>query len=99
MEFSRQEYWGGSPFPPPEDLPDPGTEPTSSALASGSFTTEPTGKPRVLGRYPLNHVRNLKILMMRSHFSLKNPTDYKSGRKGSFGKRLAMKRSEFKVQI
>ena len=24
MEFSRQEYWGGLPFPPPGDLPDPG---------------------------------------------------------------------------
>ena len=24
MEFSRQEYWGGLPLPPPGDLPDPG---------------------------------------------------------------------------
>ena len=23
MGFSRQEYWGGLQFPPPEDLPDP----------------------------------------------------------------------------
>ena len=29
MEFSRQEYWSGLPFPPPGDLPDPGTEPES----------------------------------------------------------------------
>ena len=26
-EFSRQEYWSGLPFPPPEDLPDPGIKP------------------------------------------------------------------------
>ena len=26
MEFSRQEYWSGLPFPPPGDLPDPGIE-------------------------------------------------------------------------
>ena len=26
---SRQQYWGGLPCPPPGDLPDPGTEPTS----------------------------------------------------------------------
>ena len=26
MEFSRQEYWSELPFPPPEDLPDPGIE-------------------------------------------------------------------------
>ena len=24
MEFSRQDYWSGLPFPPPEDLPNPG---------------------------------------------------------------------------
>ena len=27
MEFSRQEYWSGLPFPSPGDLPDPGVEP------------------------------------------------------------------------
>ena len=27
MEFSRQEYWSGLPWPPPGDLPDPGIEP------------------------------------------------------------------------
>ena len=26
MEFSRQEYWNGLPFPFPGDLPDPGIE-------------------------------------------------------------------------
>ena len=48
MEFSRQEYWSGLPFPTPGDLPDPGIEPTSpvsSALAGGFFTTVPPGKP------------------------------------------------------
>ena len=29
MEFSRQEYWSGLPFPSPGDLPDPGSEPVS----------------------------------------------------------------------
>ena len=29
MEFFRQEYWSGLPFPPPGDLPDPGVKPTS----------------------------------------------------------------------
>ena len=32
MGFSRQEYWYGLPFPSPEDLPNPGTEPGSPAL-------------------------------------------------------------------
>ena len=45
MGFPRQEYWSGLPFPPPEDLLDPGIEPTSPALASVFFTTEPSGNP------------------------------------------------------
>ena len=32
MEFSRQEYWSGQPFPSPGDLPDPGIETKSPAL-------------------------------------------------------------------
>ena len=32
MQFSRQEYWSGLPFPSPGDLPDPGIEPGSPAL-------------------------------------------------------------------
>ena len=44
MGFSRQEYWSRLPFPPPGDLPDPGIEPVSPALAGGFFTTEPPGK-------------------------------------------------------
>ena len=50
MGFFRQEHWSGLPFPPPGDLPDPGIElasPTSSALASGFFTTEPPGKAHI----------------------------------------------------
>ena len=48
MEFSRQEYGSGLPFPPPGNLPDIGTEPaspSSPALAGRFFTTEPLGKP------------------------------------------------------
>jgi len=32
------------PFPPPGDLPNPGIEPTSPALAGRFFATEPPGK-------------------------------------------------------
>ena len=45
MGLSRQEYWSGLPFPPPRDLPDPGIDPASAALAGGFFTTKPPGKP------------------------------------------------------
>ena len=46
MEFSRQEHWGGLPFPTPGDLPGPGIEPTTPALAGGFFTTVPPGRPQ-----------------------------------------------------
>ena len=36
MGFSRQEYWGGLPFPPLGDLPNPGIEPGSLALQTDS---------------------------------------------------------------
>ena len=51
MEFSRQEYWSGLPFPTLEDLPHPGIDPTSlkpRGLAGGFFTTVSLGKPTLL---------------------------------------------------
>ena len=48
MEFPRQEYWSGSPFPTPWGLPDPGFELTSlasDALAGRFFTSVPPGMP------------------------------------------------------
>ena len=45
MEFSRQEYWSGLPFPSSGHLPDSGIEPTSSvspALSGRFFTTSAT---------------------------------------------------------
>ena len=44
MGFSRQEYWGGLPFPSPGDLPDPGIEPESPALKADALLSEPPGK-------------------------------------------------------
>ena len=51
MGFPKQEYWSGLIFPPPRDLPDPGTEltsPMSSALAGRFLITEPLRKLRSL---------------------------------------------------
>ena len=48
MEFSRQEYWSGLPFPTPGDLPNPGKEPMSSVsptLSGRFYTTAPPRKP------------------------------------------------------
>ena len=43
MEFSRQEYWSGLPFPSPGDLPNPWIEPWSSALQADALPSEPPG--------------------------------------------------------
>ena len=46
--FSRQDYWGGLPCPPPGDLPNPEIRPRDqthvSGIAGRLFTTEPLGK-------------------------------------------------------
>ena len=44
MEFSRQEYWSGLPFPSPQDLPDPGIKPESPTLRAVALPFEPPGK-------------------------------------------------------
>ena len=42
MEFSRQEYCNGLPFPSPGNLPTRGIEPSSPALAGEFFTINTT---------------------------------------------------------
>ena len=49
MGFSRQKYWNGLPCSPPGDLPNPWTEPRSSALQADSLPVEPPGKPKRSG--------------------------------------------------
>ena len=44
MEFSRQEYWNGLPFPSPGDLPEPGIEPGSPALQTDTVSPETPAK-------------------------------------------------------
>ena len=43
MEFTRQEYWSGLPFPSPGNLSDPRIEPGSPALQVDSLLTKPLG--------------------------------------------------------
>ena len=57
MEFSRQEYWSGLPFPSPRDLPSAGIKPGSPALQTGALPSEPPGKPKFYKYYTV-HVRD-----------------------------------------
>ena len=45
MEFSRQEYWCGLPFPSLGDSPNPGIEPRTPELQADALLFEPQGSP------------------------------------------------------
>ena len=62
LGFSRQEYWAGLPFPSPGDLPHPGIEPVSPALAGIFFTTQPPGKPWEVCRQPYYEVCEVEVI-------------------------------------
>ena len=47
MEFPKQEYWTGQPFPAPGDLPNLRIEPRSPALHVDSLLSEPAAKPHL----------------------------------------------------
>ena len=66
MEFSRQEYWSGLPFPSPGDFPDPGIEPKFPALQADSLPTEPPGKPLTLGRSTSNFRFTLLLSLVQN---------------------------------
>ena len=65
MRFSRQEYWGGLPFPSSGDLPDPGTRPRDqthvSHVAGRFFTTWTT-------REALNSNTNYMIIFRECYY-------------------------------
>ena len=56
IEFSRQEYWSGLPFPSAEDLPNSGMESQSPVLAEGLLTTESPGKPWNYIHFTIYHI-------------------------------------------
>ena len=66
MEFSRQEYWSGLPFPSPGDFPDPGIEPKFPTLQADSLPTEPPGKPLTLGRSTSNFRFTLLLSLVQN---------------------------------
>ena len=68
MGFSRQEYWSGLPFPPPEDLLNPGIEPVSlisSALAGGFLTPRATWEALAL----VEALRKMLVTQRDAHVS------------------------------
>ena len=64
LEFSRQEYWSGLPFPPPADLPDPGN---------------PHLLPWQVDSLPLSHWGTVHLITEKMSYSL-CPLVKKSGK-------------------
>ena len=65
MEFSRQEYWSGLPFPSPGDLPNPVIEPRSPALQADSLLTELPGNSLIFKFVLINFKLNLKQFKLK----------------------------------
>ena len=65
MEFSRQEYWSGLPFPSPGDLSDPGLEPGSSTLKADYLLSEPLGNSSLTTNSGLGQWDNSKWITHR----------------------------------
>jgi len=55
MEFFRQEFWSGLPFPSPGELPNPGIGSASPALADRFLTSVLPGKPLTVSSYNKIH--------------------------------------------
>ena len=75
-----QEYRSGLPFPPPGDLPDPGVEPGTSALAGVFLTAGPPGKP-VTWEAPVKDnmvLGKLNIYMQKDEIGLLSYTTHKN---------------------
>ena len=61
MEFSRQEYWSGLPFPSPGDLPGPRIKPRSPALQADTLPSETPVKPTEIHRPPKTVYKHLCV--------------------------------------
>ena len=74
VEFSRQEYRSGLPFPASGDLPNPGIKPVSLGspeLAGGFFTTVPPGNPHMC-KVLLEHSQPIYLCIVITDFTLQS---------------------------
>ena len=88
MEFSKQEYWSGQPFPSPGHLPDPGIEPRPSALQADSLLSEPPGssfKPLYVDnsnpgfQSPSSLIIEMAILFLLMELEIKSARGFPAG--------------------
>ena len=79
MEFSRQEYWRGQPFPSPGDFPDPGIELWSPVLQAISLPPELPGKPLFLLRKMFGPIKYYsELVKVKENIMTRNTMDSSS---------------------
>ena len=64
MEFPKQEYWSGLPFPSPGDFPDPGIEPGFPAMQK----TQDAGPIPWAGKIPWSRIRQPTPVLLPGKF-------------------------------
>ena len=67
MEFSRQEYWSGLPWPSPGDLSNPEIKPGTPSLQADSLLSEPPGKPLIISGYYDQPILSHLIITMNQY--------------------------------
>ena len=70
MEFSRQEYWSGLPFPTPEDRPNQGIKnavPVSPAMAGKFFTSGTTWEAHIFPYIAVFSMQIFTILIVKPY--------------------------------
>ena len=77
MEFSRQEYWSGLPFPSPEDLPDLGIKPRSPALQADTLPSEPSLKTKMFSEFRGLLQRSEEVVTIKSEIISKKQSYFK----------------------
>ena len=95
MEFSRQEHWGGLPFPSPGHLPDSGIKPESLELQADS------SPGKTIDQYSSSHVdqysrksRLMKTLIHQKGPSTHSPPTQQVCSKSPLGSTMLMERGE-----
>ena len=73
MGFPRQEYWSGLPFPSAGDLPDPGIELRSPALADDSLPLSHQGSSNFVHTLVLLPRLDCKSLCLCIYHSIVTP--------------------------
>ena len=71
MEFPKQEYWNGLPFPSPGHLLNPGIKPGSPALQADSLPSQPTTTVPMIQYKDTDRIQAIVVLnSMRNKMSI-----------------------------